>query len=162
MCYVFFSSRRRHTMCALVSGVQTCALPIGSFYLRRGKGDAPRLVDRLATYLRDGGSVALFPEGTTSDGRNMRRFQGRMFAAAIEARCKVQPIALRYHPVDGRDLAPFVGDDDLLTHVLRLLRAPRVDADHPYCPPIDARGCDGSPPRTDQRREGKELCRTSR
>src|SRR3546814_1047497 len=24
----FFSSRRRHTMCALVSGVQTCALPI--------------------------------------------------------------------------------------------------------------------------------------
>src|SRR3546814_14640276 len=58
----------------------------GSFYLRRGKGDAPRLVDRLATYLRDGGSVALFPEGTTSDGRHMRRFQGRMFAAAIEAR----------------------------------------------------------------------------
>src|SRR3546814_10698139 len=24
----FFSSRRRHTMCALVTGVQTCALPI--------------------------------------------------------------------------------------------------------------------------------------
>src|SRR3546814_7028805 len=32
MCYVcfvfFFSSRRRHTRCALVTGVQTCALPI--------------------------------------------------------------------------------------------------------------------------------------
>src|SRR3546814_1896165 len=31
-CYVcfmfFFSSRRRHTRCALVTGVQTCALPI--------------------------------------------------------------------------------------------------------------------------------------
>src|SRR3546814_16626904 len=26
--YLFFSSRRRHTMCALVTGVQTCALPI--------------------------------------------------------------------------------------------------------------------------------------
>src|SRR3546814_1989365 len=25
---VFFSSRRRHTRCALVTGVQTCALPI--------------------------------------------------------------------------------------------------------------------------------------
>src|SRR3546814_9992977 len=25
---LFFSSRRRHTMCALVTGVQTCALPI--------------------------------------------------------------------------------------------------------------------------------------
>src|SRR3546814_1549293 len=32
VCYVFivffFSSRRRHTRCALVTGVQTCALPI--------------------------------------------------------------------------------------------------------------------------------------
>src|SRR3546814_3401904 len=30
-CCFFFSSRRRHTICALVTGVQTCALPI-SFY----------------------------------------------------------------------------------------------------------------------------------
>src|SRR3546814_17612865 len=28
MFYFFFSSRRRHTRCALVTGVQTCALPI--------------------------------------------------------------------------------------------------------------------------------------
>src|SRR3546814_4776304 len=33
-CVFFFSSRRRHTRCALVTGVQTCALPI----LNRGKG----------------------------------------------------------------------------------------------------------------------------
>src|SRR3546814_11990154 len=30
ICFVFFSSRRRHTRCALVTGVQTCALPIFS------------------------------------------------------------------------------------------------------------------------------------
>src|SRR3546814_17741202 len=29
--YFFFSSRRRHTRCALVTGVQTCALPISDF-----------------------------------------------------------------------------------------------------------------------------------
>src|SRR3546814_4368019 len=28
LCIFFFSSRRRHTRCALVTGVQTCALPI--------------------------------------------------------------------------------------------------------------------------------------
>src|SRR3546814_7850843 len=28
MFFFFFSSRRRHTRCALVTGVQTCALPI--------------------------------------------------------------------------------------------------------------------------------------
>src|SRR3546814_10480601 len=34
MCFVFlffFSSRRRHTRCALVTGVQTCALPISKY-----------------------------------------------------------------------------------------------------------------------------------
>src|SRR3546814_7015571 len=35
LCFFFFSSRRRHTRCALVTGVQTCALPI----LRRGQDD---------------------------------------------------------------------------------------------------------------------------
>src|SRR3546814_3702498 len=30
MYFFFFSSRRRHTRCALVTGVQTCALPIST------------------------------------------------------------------------------------------------------------------------------------
>src|SRR3546814_8138770 len=36
--FFFFSSRRRHTRCALVTGVQTCALPI-SFAIGRMFGD---------------------------------------------------------------------------------------------------------------------------
>src|SRR3546814_6602830 len=36
LCVFFFSSRRRHTSCALVTGVQTCALPI---YLFAGDGE---------------------------------------------------------------------------------------------------------------------------
>src|SRR3546814_11969477 len=38
--YCFFSSRRRHTRCALVTGVQTCALPISylfAYHSRLGK-----------------------------------------------------------------------------------------------------------------------------
>src|SRR3546814_1129561 len=35
-CFFFFSSRRRHTRCALVTGVQTCALPISQEALRTG------------------------------------------------------------------------------------------------------------------------------
>src|SRR3546814_10646314 len=37
MYWFFFSSRRRHTICALVTGVQTCALPIFSRSLYRGQ-----------------------------------------------------------------------------------------------------------------------------
>src|SRR3546814_16961490 len=37
-CSFFFSSRRRHTRCALVTGVQTCALPI---YRQPGTSQGP-------------------------------------------------------------------------------------------------------------------------
>src|SRR3546814_11349823 len=41
--FVFFSSRRRHTRCALVTGVQTCALPIsGDRDLIEGRPRAER------------------------------------------------------------------------------------------------------------------------
>src|SRR3546814_18966784 len=49
VCLVFFSSRRRHTRCALVTGVQTCALPI---YFRDG---------RSSTYCTDIAKVTLSP-----------------------------------------------------------------------------------------------------
>src|SRR3546814_4304465 len=36
--FFFFSSRRRHTRCALVTGVQTCALPILTVFPVRSRG----------------------------------------------------------------------------------------------------------------------------
>src|SRR3546814_6404098 len=40
--FFFFSSRRRHTSCALVTGVQTCALPIYWTCCARRHRDRPR------------------------------------------------------------------------------------------------------------------------
>src|SRR3546814_9756045 len=49
-CYcVFFSSRRRHTRCALVTGVQTCALPI--FHHQPQEPAAPCTAQQLARAL---------------------------------------------------------------------------------------------------------------
>src|SRR3546814_13557645 len=41
-CMFFFSSRRRHTRCALVTGVQTCALPISPGPRRGAAAKCPR------------------------------------------------------------------------------------------------------------------------
>src|SRR3546814_5485441 len=41
----FFSSRRRHTRCALVTGVQTCALPISGLRARHSDSRAKSGVD---------------------------------------------------------------------------------------------------------------------
>src|SRR3546814_6992961 len=66
-CFVvfFFSSRRRHTRCALVTGVQTCALPIygGELLLRdrnRCQLDIPRALSRSRLCDRSGDDVRLY------------------------------------------------------------------------------------------------------
>src|SRR3546814_8158708 len=47
--FFFFSSRRRHTSCALVTGVQTCALPILHTFRRLvAKYDGQRYVKRFS------------------------------------------------------------------------------------------------------------------
>src|SRR3546814_7532815 len=60
--FFFFSSRRRHTRCALVTGVQTCALPIWAGYrpppARRG-GAVPRPVVGDQRRRRDGARAAI-------------------------------------------------------------------------------------------------------
>src|SRR3546814_4123642 len=67
MYFVFFSSRRRHTSCALVTGVQTCALPICKVTLRRER--MYEFLDRLITIamprIRDFRGVS----ATSFDGR---------------------------------------------------------------------------------------------
>src|SRR3546814_6932129 len=64
----FFSSRRRHTRCALVTGVQTCALPI-----YRGSRDRPRAQDP-ALWTRRGRPSAAEARGP---GEPRRRRRGR-------------------------------------------------------------------------------------
>lgn len=109
----------------------------GTFFLRRGKGGAAPLLDRLIPHLREHGSVVIFPEGTTTDGSEVRPFHARLFAAAIEARCPVQPVTIQYGLTDdGDNIAPFIGDDSLGAHILRVLRCPRLRVRVLYGPPL--------------------------
>lgn len=114
----------------------------GTVLIRRGCADSlGRAIDRLSGKLRRGG-VCLFPEGTTTNGREMRRFHPRLFTAAIHAGARVQPVALRYFDADGRlhPVAPFIGDDDFVSHLIRLLRGPALRAELVFLSPIAAEG----------------------
>ena len=115
----------------------------GTFYIRRGKGGARPVAERLVPHLSGGSTaglspnVTLFPEGTTTDGHQVLAFHARLFAAAIDAAVPVQPAALRYGPdAQGREIAPFIGDDDLLHHILRLLGARGLTAELIWCAPL--------------------------
>src|SRR3546814_10352848 len=68
MVLFFFSSRRRHTRCALVTGVQTCALPI-SFL--DGGGDVLHLL-----VARGRAQHLLACDETVDDGKQAARDRG--------------------------------------------------------------------------------------
>lgn len=88
----------------------------------------PGVVDTVAARLRGGGTVVVFPEGTTWCGPEHAaagRFYPALFQAAIDAARPVQPLQLSYRHPDGSPstLPAFVGDDTLLASMRRLVIA---------------------------------------
>ncbi len=114
----------------------------GTFYLRRGSGGTKLLIESIDAHLGHD-SIVFFPEGTTTDGSIVLKFQPRLFATAIETRRPVQPIALRFSKAaDGTATAPYVGDDVLFDNIMRLLKHGSITAEMIYCDPIDPIGHD--------------------
>jgi 1-acyl-sn-glycerol-3-phosphate acyltransferase len=89
----------------------------GTLFIERQRPrDALRVVHTMAEALQAGDTLAVFPEGTTSDGRALLTFHANLLQCAIAVAAPVQPLALRYS--DERDAispAPvYVGDTTLL------------------------------------------------
>lgn len=113
------------------------ARAIGTFFIRRGAGGSKPLLEKLKPHLDAGGSIVIFPEGTTTDGHDVKPFHPRLFQAALDCEAPVQPVAIRYgRNAHGEDIAPFVGDDDLISHIARMLKSPGLTAELFYCPPL--------------------------
>src|SRR3546814_9214364 len=101
----FFSSRRRHTRCALVTGVQTCALPISVL----GAG--------AAVGMKNGSGESVF--GHDGCGGEKMKISKEKMSKEIQ-RCGQQPdfyIVLRWRTVSYRHTA-------LATLTLRLSTDP--------------------------------------
>jgi lyso-ornithine lipid O-acyltransferase len=73
--------------------------------------------------LRDGLAVLLFPEGTSSDGRQVLPFRSPLFEPAIRAGGSVTSAAIRYRAKDaGECEVAYWGDMVFFPHLLRTLR----------------------------------------
>ena len=124
----------------------------GAFFIRRGSGSSKALVERLQPHMQSGGSVVLFPEGTTTDGSTVRVFHARIFDAAVASQSPAQPLALRYgRAPDGAAVAPFIGDDDFFPHLLRILATPALQVEATLLPAVACEG--GRAPMSRQARQ---------
>ncbi|WP_347404721.1 lysophospholipid acyltransferase family protein [Solwaraspora sp. WMMD1047] len=102
----------------------------GTIFVRRDRPRSlPETVGQVATALRAGGVVAVFPEGTTWCGTparcgGMGRFRPAMFQAAIDAGTPVVPLSVRYRAGAAPGVttaAAFLGRDSLWASVRRVL-----------------------------------------
>ncbi|UTW06859.1 lysophospholipid acyltransferase family protein [Pseudomonas benzenivorans] len=109
----------------------------GTLFIRRGAGDSSILGQQLGAHLQRGRHLLIFPEGTTTDGQAVRTFHGRLLSSAIDSGVAVQPVAIRY--LRGGQpcaIAPFIGDDDMLSHLLRLLQSEVAEVEIQLLTPI--------------------------
>lgn len=86
------------------------------FIERERKRDALRVVHQVAEALKAREIVAVFPEGTTSDGRAVLPFHANLLQAAIATESPVQPVVLRYRDAETAisPAAAYIGDTSLV------------------------------------------------
>src|SRR3546814_14879268 len=114
MSYVFFfSSRRRHTRCALVTGVQTCALPISKGQARRASHwsyEAGRPLSR-----RQGESLLVEPgtplRGVQIDaGHGAARSEERRVGKECVSTCRSRWSPYHYKKKNNKDRSSNIGE----------------------------------------------------
>lgn len=110
----------------------------GTLFVRRGDArQTAAIAEQMAWKLRQGKRIVLFPEGTTTTGERVLRFHSRLFQPAQLAQVQVQAVAIEYRG-EARAIAPFVGEDEFLPHLLRLLKHEPIDIHLHYCLPLSA------------------------
>ncbi len=113
-------------------------------FLERGRLGSTRDVAAGLTGMLASGAppVAVFPEGTTSDGRDLLPFKPALIQSAIDADAVIAPLALRYtdrHNRPNTDAA-YVGEASLADSMWRIALSDGLRARAEWLPPVHHRG----------------------
>lgn len=110
----------------------------GTLFIDRRQRYAIReAAKQIQNCFKHGDVVGLFPEGTTTDGSQVKNFHTGLFDAPIQSKVPVQPVALRY--LKSGVLAPelaFVGEQTLVANLWHLLGSKNVTVECSFLPII--------------------------
>ena len=114
------------------------------FIERERKRDAVRVVHAMAESLKEGDTVAVFPEGTTGAGPALLPFHANLLQAAVATETPVQPIVLRFHDTARpfSEAVAFLGETTLLQSVWRVASARGLGVSVELLPPVGTRHAD--------------------
>jgi 1-acyl-sn-glycerol-3-phosphate acyltransferase len=115
----------------------------GTLFIERGKRqDTFRINQQVAAALNAGDCVALFPEGTTSDGTRLGHFHASLLQPAVHTEATLWPVAIRFlHPDDSVNTAPaYVNDMSFGASIRQVLREPVIYATIAFTAPLPVQG----------------------
>lgn len=98
-----------------------CAMNGTVFIARHDRASVHRQVEQVRAAIQDTGALAVFPEGTTSDGTSLLPFKSALLSALdpLPDGVAVQPVLLDYGP-EAAEIA-WVGTEPGLTNFKRIL-----------------------------------------
>lgn len=114
----------------------------GTLFIQRDKrSDTLRVNRTIGRLLGTGYSIAVFPEGTTSDGGILHHFHASLLHPAVNAQTFLQPTAIRYRDTNGmRNTAvPYV-EISIVQSLMRILNQPGIEAELIFEAPISCTG----------------------
>jgi 1-acyl-sn-glycerol-3-phosphate acyltransferase len=115
----------------------------GTLFIERGKNrHAARINQSIHAAFQQGHAIGVFPEGTTTDGKELTRFHASLLQPAVDERAMVYPVALRYLDESGNVNvnASYVGDTTLMESMRMIFAEKAIRAELIFLPAIDATG----------------------
>ena len=112
----------------------------GTVFIKRGGLNASKIAsEKIAENIHAGDSVLVFPEATTTDGADVKRFHARIFAPAIDHDLLVQPIAIRYLDENG-ERHPHIewGDESFMSNLTKILGVSNIHVEIHFLPLLNA------------------------
>jgi len=141
--YLIFAAQRVH----FVSKAEVRAWPVagwlarktGTLFIERGRrADTARINAEMRSLMQGGAWVAVFPEGTTSDGRGLRRFLPSLLQPAVELNCPIVPAALRYRTLVGEysSVPAYIDEISMWQSLKNIVGEPGIIAELQFGEPI--------------------------
>ena len=145
--YLIYAAQRVH----FVSKAEVRGWPVagwlahktGTLFIERGRrADTARINAEMRALMQSGAWVAVFPEGTTSDGRGLRRFMPSLLQPAVELNCPIVPAALRYRSLDGEYTAApaYIDNLSMWQSLKQIVSEPGLIAELHFGDPIPPNG----------------------
>lgn len=112
------------------------------FVVRARRHDTSRVNASLEAALKNGERMVVFPEGSTTDGTEVKPFHGSLLQPIVATSGYALPVAIRYLDIDGHrsDSAAYAGDRSLWDSTKLITGEAAVIAEMTFLDPVHAVG----------------------